>query len=190
MSKRNWIQSFSGKKVTPLDLQPEQVDIESIAHALSLKCRFTGHTKVFYSVAEHCVTGAAYLPSAFQLPFLLHEVSEAYLPDVATPVKRALWVSDGEETGPLTTWETLERRQAAVVFRALGLEALEPLIYSPQVKLMDLRMLVTEREALIGPEIEPWGIDAKPLSMMNALGMQSVEAERRFLEAFYRWSTP
>lgn len=47
------IQTYTGRKFWPLDPRPEDVCIEDIAHALSLKCRFGGHCKRFYSVAQH-----------------------------------------------------------------------------------------------------------------------------------------
>lgn len=43
-----WIQTYTGRKFTPLSPQPEDVDIVDIAHALSLMCRFNGHCKEFY----------------------------------------------------------------------------------------------------------------------------------------------
>ena len=51
----DWIQTYSGKKFYPLDPRPEDIDIRDIAHALSLNCRFNGHCRCFYSVAEHSV---------------------------------------------------------------------------------------------------------------------------------------
>lgn len=43
-----WIQTYTGRRVEPLNLQPEQVCLDDIAHALSNKCRFTGHCREFY----------------------------------------------------------------------------------------------------------------------------------------------
>ena len=47
------IRTFTGRTFWPLDPKPEDLDIRDIAHALSLVCRFTGHTRSFYSVADH-----------------------------------------------------------------------------------------------------------------------------------------
>jgi hypothetical protein len=63
------------------------LNLRDIAHALAMKCRYTGHCSQFYSVAQHSV-----LMSRFDLPGtavwrLLHDTSEAYLPDVASPIK-------------------------------------------------------------------------------------------------------
>ena len=38
----------------PLELRPEDICIEDIAHSLSQKVRYNGFGKRFYSVAEHC----------------------------------------------------------------------------------------------------------------------------------------
>ncbi len=49
--KGEWIQTYTGKQFWPLDPRPEDIDIEDIAHALALTCRFNGHCDYFYSVA-------------------------------------------------------------------------------------------------------------------------------------------
>lgn len=72
--------------------QPEQVYPFDIAVALSRECRFAGHTKRFYSVAEHSVWCAQYAeqyyPDHAYLPFLclIHDAHEAYMRDVPTPI--------------------------------------------------------------------------------------------------------
>lgn len=65
-------------------------NIEDIAHALANICRWTGHTSRFYSVAEHCIRAAAIAPSGCKLHVLMHDATEAYLGDVATPLKQLL----------------------------------------------------------------------------------------------------
>jgi hypothetical protein len=65
-----------------------------IAIGLGRTCRFSGHTKKFYSVAEHslkCVELAHGdgLPPRFLLDLLLHDAHEAYITDLPSPlVKR------------------------------------------------------------------------------------------------------
>lgn len=67
-----------------------EYDIRAIAHALSNLCRYTGHSRRFYSVAEHCVLVSRLVPTAYALEGLLHDASEAYCGDVASPLKALL----------------------------------------------------------------------------------------------------
>lgn len=46
----SWIQTFSGRKFFPLNPFLDSIVIQDIAHALSMQCRFTGHTSQFYCV--------------------------------------------------------------------------------------------------------------------------------------------
>lgn len=43
-----WMQTFTGRVFYPLDPRPEDIDPLDIAHALSMLCRYGGHTSVFY----------------------------------------------------------------------------------------------------------------------------------------------
>lgn len=91
-----WIQTYSGEAFYPLDPRPEEIHKWDIRHALWNVGRFTGHTRRFYSVGEHSARVAALAESmnekfvpfrALQLAALYHDGSEAYLADIATPVK-------------------------------------------------------------------------------------------------------
>jgi hypothetical protein len=64
-------------------------------------------------------------------------------------------------------WSELERRHADVILEALGLSSIRKLIDCPEVRQMDLRMLMTEKRDLASPEPEPWGIDAQPLEGLS-----------------------
>lgn len=90
--KANCIRTYSGRYVDPLNLDPTQIDIIDIAHALSNQCRFGGHTQTFYSVAEHSVMVSVHpsIPDELRLAALLHDASEAYLVDIPTPIKHRL----------------------------------------------------------------------------------------------------
>jgi len=85
----DWIQTFTGKKFFPLTPDPELICIEDIAHSLSMQCRYNGHSKQFYSVAQHRVILSQKFFSSrdMQLAALLHDASEAYLSDIPRPLK-------------------------------------------------------------------------------------------------------
>jgi len=86
----DWIQTFGGRAFWPLDPRPEDVAIGDIAHALAHLCRYGGHTRRFYSVAEHSVLMARAVSPKHRLWALLHDASEAYLVDLPRPIKRAI----------------------------------------------------------------------------------------------------
>ena len=91
----NYITTYSGEKIDPLDPKEEQINITDIAHALSLLCRGSGHIEHFYSVAQHCVNCAKEARARgyskrIQLACLMHDGSEAYVSDITRPVKKHL----------------------------------------------------------------------------------------------------
>lgn len=89
------ITTFRKIHFKPLEPDMEQINIEDIAHALSLMTRANGHFPEFYSVGQHC--NACYeeakargYSAKVALACLLHDASEAYLADITRPVKKAL----------------------------------------------------------------------------------------------------
>lgn len=68
----------------------DMIFIEEIAQNLSQLCRNTGATKPFYSVALHSLIVSDIVPEEFALEGLLHDASEAYLNDIAKPLKEIL----------------------------------------------------------------------------------------------------
>ena len=81
MSERrgDWIQTYLGIQFWPLDPRPEEVMLFDIAHSLSNMCRFTGHCREFYSVAQHSVIVSQNVPREDAAWGLLHDASEAYM---------------------------------------------------------------------------------------------------------------
>ena len=89
------IMTYTKKMFDPLRPNAELIDIEDIAHALSMLCRANGHLKSFYSVVQHSINcmkeaQARGCSHRVQLACLLHDASEAYLSDVTRPVKAEL----------------------------------------------------------------------------------------------------
>jgi uncharacterized protein len=87
-----YLQTVSGRWVNPFDPDPRQLDAGDIARALANQCRFGGHCRVFYSVAQHSVIvselveeGGGDTEDAFAA--LMHDATEAYLGDMPHPLK-------------------------------------------------------------------------------------------------------
>ncbi len=81
------MQTFSRTMFYPLDPHPEDVHIVDIAHALANICRFGGHAKRFYSVAQHSVLVSRIVEPEDALHGLMHDAAEAYVGDVVRPIK-------------------------------------------------------------------------------------------------------
>lgn len=85
----DWIRTYTGKKVYPLNPEIESINIYDIAHALSLICRYIGHVSEHYSVAQHSCIISNYFKdnSIFAKWGLLHDAPEAYICDIPRPIK-------------------------------------------------------------------------------------------------------
>lgn len=88
-----WIETYTGKTFDYESIESNKIVIEDIAHALSNICRFNGHSLRFYSVCEHSILVANEIEKLypkdkhFILQALLHDATEAYMPDVPKPLK-------------------------------------------------------------------------------------------------------
>lgn len=141
---KSWIQMVDGAPFWPLCARVEDVSIESIAHGLSHVCRFGGHSRVFYSVAQHSVLVSYVCDEADALHGLLHDATEGLgLLDMPRPVKHA---------PELAGYRAAERRLEAVIAQAFGLSEAMPL----SVKRADDILLATERRDLMSRPHVPW----------------------------------
>lgn len=125
-----------GRYVTPLYPFEWEPDVDEIAHALSQTNRFTGHTTVPYSVAEHSVRVASLLPDELQLAGLLHDASEAYLGDMASPLKYHPFFGEA--------YRSAERALMRRVDETFGVRTDHELVHHA-----DRRMLATEKRDLL-----------------------------------------
>ena len=143
----SWIQTYSGKKFYPLNPNVSDIVIEDIIHSLSMKCRFGGHCKCFYSVAQHSIIMADNVPKEHQLVALLHDATEAYLPDVCRPIKSSL-----------TGFEEIERQLYLAIAEKFGL----PNEIPKCVKEADDRALITEKRDIMSSSPDIWSVYAEP----------------------------
>lgn len=169
------IGTFAGNRVYPLDADPDTIDIKDIAHALSNQCRFSGHVKKFYSVAEHSVRVSELLKNSFTstelaLAGLMHDSTEAYLVDLPRPIKHTAGFGD--------MYRDAEDRLYVVIARKYGL----PIPIPQKVHEADNIMLATELRDLMGVNVL-W--DGAPSPNDTVIKPWSPEvAEKRFLDLY------
>lgn len=172
------------------DPNPGEIHLSDIARSLSRIARFNGLTSRFYSVAEHSV----HCVRAFERhaagdiladpwlrdiarDILMHDAAEAYLGDVASPLKALL-----------PEYRRLETRMEAAIAARFDLAGSAP----EWVKRCDLEMLAAEKAALMPgagtwpvvagvtpPPITPWCLDPELaerefLVMAEMLGLPGV----------------
>ena len=85
--RKSIFRTYTGKNLDILNLTENEIDIKDIAKALSQICRYAGHIRNFYSVAQHCCH-VLELVEDNHLGALLHDASEAYVSDVPSPIKK------------------------------------------------------------------------------------------------------
>lgn len=161
------IKTFTGVWVNLVDPDPATIFIEDIAHALSQICRFTGHTKKFYSVASHSLRVAAMCSRKHQLSALLHDATEAYLSDINSPLKH---------TDAMAGYRLLENRMWKCISSKFGIPAGFPL------------EIVDADEAALREEMSSTDLSARLTPWTGHLGDHELTApatvERIYLETF------
>lgn len=164
----NYIETFTGKKFWPLNPVWEDIDIVDIAHALSNKCRYTGHTRDFYSVAQHSVLVSNHVPVKHRLEALLHDGAEAYLPDIAFPLR-----------GAFDNFAEVEERIHEAVAKRFGLTFPWP----DKIKEIDRRITRDEAWHLMKTMGSRWPGSTDKIGI-KIESWPPKEAERRFMEQY------
>lgn len=85
-----WILTHSGQQFDLLRPNASMIKPGDIAHALAHLCRFNGHSRGHYSMAQHSLIVASLVPAEHQLVALLHDAAEAYIGDMTQPLKAVL----------------------------------------------------------------------------------------------------
>lgn len=141
------IQTRFGAEFNVLEPRVEDVMIGDIAWALSMQCRYAGHTLWPYSVAQHSILLSYAVPEEYAFEALLHDASEAYASDIVRPLKIAL-----------PDYKIYEDKIMACIAAALGFKYPLPEI----VKEYDSRILHNERQVLFSNPFD-WGLPGEPL---------------------------
>lgn len=166
-----WIQTYSGRRFNPMAPIPESIVIQDIAHALANQCRFSGHVKNFYSVAQHCVLVSYICDSQDALWGLLHDATEAYLVDVPRPIKRS---------GKLEGYIQCEAVMQKAICLRFGLPSKEP----SSVHMADTKLLATEARDLLINLRSDWTQPLEPLPF-KIVALPPEEAKHLYLARFF-----
>lgn len=176
--EEDYIETISGIAFHFADPKPEEIEIWDIAWSLSNQCRYTGHVKQFYSVAEHCchlydhAKAQGITDKKFLRTLLMHDASEAYLTDIARPIK-----------AHIPDYKRLEVRIETAISEKYDLTY----PYPADVKELDTRILMDERAQVMAQSDNVWGVVAEPLGITLDFWQPSAafnEYRKRFFETF------
>lgn len=191
------VETYSGEYIDVSNPRIESILLTDIAHALSNICRYGGHCRVFYSVAEHAVAVSKRLERrgcslSHQLGGLHHDDTEYVLGDVPRPTKPLF--------GP--RYAELSDLMDMAICKALKLHehGVHPsMFHGPFVKDADNWMLFVEARHLLpskginwsGSQLDDWGVrqDGLPSRIVTPDywhgGLRPIEAEAQFLCRHY-----
>lgn len=89
------VRTYSGIMFDILDPKIDDIKLTDIIYSLSNMCRFNGHSKRFYSVAQHSLHVSELLSgTGVEFEGLFHDSAEVYLGDIVSPIKEYLYIGD------------------------------------------------------------------------------------------------
>lgn len=178
-SRGDWFLSSQGKRIYPLDLHLADIDIEDIAHSLSNICRFGGHCRQFYSVAQHSVLVAWAVSPQNKLSAILHDATEAYCGDMVRPLKMMMPIYREMEAG---IW--------AVICNRFGLDH----TLDSEIDRADARVLLAEKRDLLINHEHVWELpqckypDLDPYPLDPIQPWTSARSKSEFLRFYEKYS--
>ena len=167
--KPSEIQLKGGKFFDYLDMKPDSIEIMDIAHALSMQCRFNGHVDHFYSVAQHSVLVSMYVPPEHAMVGLMHDATEAYIGDMASPLKQLI-----------PQFREVEDQVWQIIAEKFKLPGTLP----QSVKEIDKRACLSEAMDLMGVGAKDWNWDCAPLDCGTIFPLCPAVAKELFIS---RW---
>lgn len=165
--------TYSGNLFNPLEPKKCVINIEDIAHALSNMCRFSGHTKQFYSVAQHSVLVSNYVNPVNSFAALLHDASEAYIVDIPTPYKM---------TSMFSEYRNVEKVLMDEIYHRFHIENFD----QDDINSADHRVFAAEvRDLMQYSAYDDWNIKSQPVKEV-IVPLLPHEAEQLFINRFIK----
>lgn len=174
-----YIELSDGSKYYPNE--PFDWKVDTMAHALGNQCRYTGHCRHFYSVAEHSVL-CSLLSEELGLgdPFeaLMHDAHESVITDMASPWKPHL-----------PDYVAAERQAEESLRSQFNL----PLQMSDEAKQIDMLALFIEAHYLIPSKGQDWqdplGVRVRAMKLVKegwrVQGLDPEMAKNAFLRRYH-----
>lgn len=184
----DWLLTHTGRSFYPIDPRPEEVELIDLGHSLALQCRWNGHVRFHYSIAQHAVAVAEVVATVhpeLALAALHHDSPEAYIGDMARPWKRMLCVGQARWPASHSSVGRAEETIRHAIFDAFGIR--EPSAEGwATISEIDNRMLRTEYEQLMPKRVGSWADLGAPLPHLVINEWSPGAAERVFLDLHHR----
>lgn len=165
-----WLETYVGNRFHFFNIIAASIDIRDIAHALSLMCRFCGHTSQFVSIGVHSINVMALVSDKSKLAALLHDSAEAYIGDISRPLKASL-----------PEINLIEKDIRDAIFNKFNVVGYD----EAEIQKADDIMLATEAKHFM-THWEEWGLKEQPIELSRELlyDWQAPAIEKIFLQKF------
>ncbi len=170
-----WFETYTGLQFQPFAPKPEQISLMDIAHSLSNICRYNGHCKHFFSVAQHSLNCAEFAKNngydkRMQLWSLFHDAAEAYISDLPGPIKRHM-----------PEFNKLEENIQRVIYEALKIPSPDSEKHEWIINRIDQIMLITEGSKLGYISFQEWIPYLSPDNEIEIIALPIPYVKRMFM---------
>jgi hypothetical protein len=142
----------------------------AVARSLSKICRYTGHSKEFYSVAQHSVLVSRLVAPEHAYTALFHDAAEIFMGDCNSPLKQLL-----------PDYKALEEKVEKAIFPIIGIPYPAP----AAVKMVDIALREHEQRDFMYINTNP--LENFPSGYQVPNPIKSLNHEEAFLEFMDRY---
>lgn len=142
-----------------------------VARSLSKICRYTGHSKVFYSVAQHSVLVSRLVNPEHAFAALFHDAAEIFMGDCNSPLKQLL-----------PDYKALEHKIEQAIFPIIGI----PYPSAAAIKMVDIALREHEQRDFMYIDTKPLKNFPSGYEVPNPIrALEHEEAFKEFMARYY-----